>query len=283
MSKGKLFSSVVRLYNVVLDHESNSKGVGQYATQFANGKTNSSDEEGLNLLANEMTDSLSTLTNEELAQRVATNLGLSGDPEQRAIDYLVDKFEDNPDDRGVIVYKAVDFFSELTENPVFGALARAFNKLTEEFIESVFPEDGNVAKLIKSILKSDYELGNELTQWLEDLLEEYHSDSDHDEGGHDSDYDEGGHDSDEDGSEEGNGHHNGTGHDLSESELLSLIDDLIASEAPLDDGLLTLLTELSDNLSSEFESETDEGEGSDLVVDEESIEVTGVPPIEDVI
>ncbi|MEO1957760.1 MAG: hypothetical protein ABGX03_07550 [Methylophilaceae bacterium] len=159
MSKGKLFSSVVRLYHVVLDHESNSKGVGQYATQFANGKTNSSDEEGLNLLANEMTDSLSTLTNEELAQRVATNLGLSGDPEQRAIDYLVDKFEDNPDDRGVIVYKAVDFFSELTENPVFGALARAFNKLTEEFIESVFPEDGNVAKLIKSILKSDYELG----------------------------------------------------------------------------------------------------------------------------
>ncbi len=76
MSKGKLFSSVVRLYHVVLDHESNSKGVGQYATQFANGKTNSSDEEGLNLLANEMTDSLSTLTNEKLAQLIASNLGL---------------------------------------------------------------------------------------------------------------------------------------------------------------------------------------------------------------
>jgi len=289
MSNGKLFSSMVRLYHVVYDHESNSKDTGQYAKLFAKGDIGASNKAGLYQLADEMADSLSSLTNLELAEHISTNLGLTDEAAETAINYLVDKFEEKPDNRGSVVYNTVELFSTLTNNPVFGALARAFNQLTDDFAQSIMPENGDVTSLIISILNSGYELDTDLTYLLENLLEEYSTEGSddapdngqgqgHESHGaghgyglakHGSDLPPSDDDSDDDSDDgQGQGHEShGAGHgyghaqhgdDLSPDELIILINSLLDTE--LNDDLSSLLANLSHELSQGDAIENNETE-----------------------
>jgi len=115
-----------------------------YFSQFKNNV----DSDGVDTFANWLSTTSDSFSDDlSLATTVTENFGIT-DPiaANLAIDFLLSQFQNSPNNRGKVILDSAVLFSGLTDDPIFGQAAKAFNESVQNsLIYSVDSHNPSVA------------------------------------------------------------------------------------------------------------------------------------------